>query len=149
MTNWMMAFVEVLRVFKRRRERLNTLAAQERAERAAERQHQLDLLDSLFSKIVTMATENQKGLLAVAEAQQAQAAVLTKWLEGFQNIPEPQEPTIAPSLQDDDDPMADITAALGDVDPSELPPEFRLAFAEHQKSRLGEVSNGDSEDSSY
>jgi hypothetical protein len=149
MTNWLRALFEVFRFLKRRRERLNAQTRQERAERAEERQHQLDLLESLFSKIVTMAQEQQKGLLEVAKAQQAQAAVLTKWLEGFQNTPEPEEPTIAPSLRDEDDPMEDLTAALGDVDPSELPPEFRLAFAEHQKSRLGEVSSGDSEDSSY
>lgn len=148
MTDWLRSVVEGLRFLKRREERLNALRAQERQDRAAERQHQLELVDKLGGMLIQTIKSQQEGILELARAQQSQASAFSGWVESFNKVPEPLEPTIAASLDESDD-FEDVFATLQGVDPETIPAEFRLAFAQHQLDRQRETSSGDREDSSY
>lgn len=127
----LMAILETFRFVKRYRLRQAQARELERQERAAEREHQFTMLETIFSKMVEMQKVNNEGLLALAGAQQAQADVLATWLKGFQiSDPSPQPPQ---TVREEDEWVAEqrrlMVAGDPDAFPVDLPPEFQLAFA--------------------
>jgi hypothetical protein len=134
------AFIAWVQWWFERKDRLHTY----------DRAHQLEMLSLVMDKWVEASKHSSEGLVELAKSTQAQAAVFSQMMANLQHIPEPVAPTIAPSLDESEDDFSQIVnETLRGIDPAELSPEWRLAYAEHQKDREREVSNGEREDSSF
>jgi hypothetical protein len=127
---YLQAFVELFRFVKRYRLRETERLNAERAERAAERLHQLEMVKTIFGSMVELSRENAAPIHKLAEAQSASAEVLSAWLKGFHIAdPSPAPPQVA----DDDEEgwrreqLAELAAAAA------LPPEFALALKLHDE----------------
>lgn len=120
MLSWLSAVLDILSG-KTYREHQAELAREVANERALERDHQLVMIQTIADKLIELQGESQKGILALASAQAANASVLSDWLKGFA-IP-PGAPT---KFESDETPY--IPATPGGLDDF-IPPELRLAFA--------------------
>lgn len=128
---YLTAFLEIFRFIKRWRERADASLQREADERAAERAHQRAMLETIFSKIVESNKAQAEPIYALAESQRAYASVMQTWLDGFKiSDPTPQRPSVANS--DEQAWVAEqlqlAKLGLADIDMSDLPPEFKLAF---------------------
>lgn len=140
--NYLTAFVELFRFLKRYRERKDAQRQFELEALREEREHQLKMLETIFSRMVDLSASNNAGILELAKAQQAQADVLATWLKGF-HISDPT-PTAPSVVRDEDEWTAEQRRKLlnGDPDafPVDLPPEFQLAFAIDHLDKLNQDS---------
>jgi hypothetical protein len=121
----LLKLLEPFRFIKRYRERQAERLVALATERAAERAHQLEMLDTLFSKMVELQRTNNAPLLEIAKAQQANSEIFGAWMKSF-SIPDS-----SPALPLG--PPADEWEFDGDVAElkrlaSELPPEYSLGF---------------------
>jgi len=126
---YLTAFIEFFRFIKHARERAEARYALEAEERAAERAHQRALLETIFSKQVEGQRVTADGLLAIADAQRAQAGVMQTWLDGFKIIdPTPTPPQVVRPEEEWVREQLRLEE-LGISDASlQLPPEFQLAY---------------------
>lgn len=136
---YLTALVKVFQFLRRRRLRKDMDAYQvfqdrmhqrqaEANEREAERSHQLQLVETIASKLVEFAKTNQEGILKLAEAQTAQAQVLSEWMKGFQTGSTSPVESI-PSANDVwENPYGLVEPDIHAVAAS-LPPEFKLAYS--------------------
>jgi hypothetical protein len=119
---YLQAFVELFRFVKRYRLRETERLNAERAERAAERLHQLEMVKTIFGSMVELSRENAAPIHKLAEAQSASAEVLSAWLKGFHIAdPSPAPPQVA---DDEQEWKSEQLKELAE----HLPPEFKLAF---------------------
>jgi hypothetical protein len=137
--SYLTVFFEFFRFIKHYRERTEARLALEAQERAAERAHQRALLETIFTKLVESQRTTTDGILALADAQRAQAGVMQTWLDGFRlNDPTPTPATV---VRPEDEWVKEQLRLdeLGLADASlNLPPEFRLAFElAHQEDPSG------------
>ena len=138
--SYLTAFFEFFRFIQRYRDRQEARFAREANEREAERQHQREMLNIIFSKMVEQQSTQSNALIAIAEAQAKQAGVMQSWFDGFKiQDPSPARPQVAIT----DDARAEMLQhlaelGLSDIDPESLPPEFSLAFHLQQAERESE-----------
>jgi hypothetical protein len=137
---YLTALVKVFQFLKRRRQRqmaeqfhayhAESVAREAAsAERAAERVHQLQLVEALASKLVEFAHANQEGILKLAEAQTAQTQVLSEWMKGFQTGSTTPVESM-PSAHDVwENPYGLTEPDIHAVHAANLPPEFHLAYS--------------------
>ena len=119
---YLTAFLEAFRFVRKFRLWLEAREDKRLAAAAAERAHQLAMLDTIFSKMVEFSRAQNEGMLEVAKAQLAQSNVMGEWLKGFHiSDPTPIPPQV---VRDEDLWRREQMAGLLD----ELPPEFKLAF---------------------
>lgn len=118
--------VEQLRFIKHSRERQAAVAA-------AERVHQLALVDRLAGMIESLSegqskqiTDVTSALVEIAKSNQAQAEGFTTWLKSFQVTSPPTSTTV----RDDDELVEESQRFYGELglDPADVPEEFRLAL---------------------
>lgn len=130
--NYLTVFFEIFRFIKRYRERQEARLQREADERAAERAHQRALLETIFSKMVESQKVQSESIMSLAESQRATANVMQTWLDGFKIAdPTPQRPSVANSDEEAWVKEQLQLAQLGlptDIDLSQLPPEFKLAY---------------------
>ena len=119
---YLTAFLEAFRFVRKFRLWLEAREDKRLAAAAAERAHQLAMLDTIFSKMVEFSRAQNEGMLEVAKAQLAQSNVMGEWLKGF-HISDPT--SIPPQVVRDED-LWRREQMAGLLD--ELPPEFKLAF---------------------
>ena len=121
------ALTYAFQFLERRRQRLEDVRVLEAEERAAERQHQLLVMQSMFSGLLDVVKANQEGLLEIAKAQTAQAQTITEWLKSFQ-VSTPPEPPMSVEQTDSWIEEQKARALAGDPEAfAGLPPEFQLA----------------------
>jgi hypothetical protein len=110
-----------------RRLRLMQFEARQREE---EREHQHRMLDTLFTKLTEGQRMQNEPLMALAQAQTAQASVMQQWLESFRIAdPTPQPPQVVRPEEEWMREQMRLAEVLGsDAVMPELPPEFQLAF---------------------
>lgn len=121
------AFFEIFQFLRRRRERLL-------AERAAEREHQLAMLDKALQMFETLtegqtrqAQEQAAALIEIAKANAAQAETFATWLKAFQAA----EPPTSSVVREEDEFAAEqqrMFEQLGIIPSSGIPEEFKLAL---------------------
>jgi hypothetical protein len=124
----LMAFLEPFRFIKRYRERVAAAAAAERA-------HQLAIVDRLAGMIESLSdsqsrqlTDVSTALVEIAKSNQAQAEGFSTWLKSFQIA------TSAPStsvIREEDEVRAEqarFLEELGIPADAEIPAELKLAF---------------------
>ena len=133
---YLTAFVQLFRFIQRYRDRAEARRVAEAAERAAERMHQLQMLDGLFTKLVEVSRANAEPILELARAQQAQADVMSAWLKGFAiSDPSPTPPQV---VNDEALWAQEQRAALAELaSAGELPQEFALALQLHEQEQQG------------
>lgn len=130
--SYLLSFIEFFRFIKHARERSEARYTREADERASERAHQRAMLETIFTKLVDSQKANAEPIMALAEAQRANASVLQQWLDGFKIIdPTPMRPSVAHTDQDDwvKEQLELAKLGLADIDIDSLPPEFKLAYA--------------------
>lgn len=149
--SYLQAFAELFRIIKRYRERQERRLEREAREREAERAHQRQLLETIFSKMVESQQVQSSSILALAESQRASASVMQTWLDGFRIAdPTPQKPQVASNAQSWVKEQLNLgELGLGDVDLRTLPPEFQLAFELAQQEKLGAGPDFDREGSDF
>lgn len=127
--SYLTVFVEFFRFVKRYRERQEALRIAQATERHAERVHQLQLVETLFSKLIEHSKAQNEPLMEIAKAQQNMAETFSGWMKSFA-IPEGQLQPLAPIAPQDEG--WEFDDVLEGLDPKELaknlPPEFSLAF---------------------
>lgn len=119
---------------KRRRERRE--AAEQRAieAAAAERAHQLAMLDRVTSMVESLvdsqakqAAEQSAALIEIAKANQAQATSFSDWMKSFQTVDAPTTSVV----REEDELAAEQSRLLQEfgLEPNEvIPEEFKLAL---------------------
>lgn len=133
---YLTAFASIFRFIRNYRERQNAREVRAMAQRHAERAHELEMQELLFTKLIELSKVNQEGILELARAQAASTEVMATWLKGFA-ISDPAP--AAPQVFSDEDAWAReqqqaMTALAAD---STLPPEFALALQLHQAGAAG------------
>ena len=120
------AIFEALNFVQRRRERI-------RAEREAERQHQLAMFDKVIVMFETLADgqsrtaeQQSAALIEIAKANAAQAETFATWLKSFHTVETPTSSVIT----DEDEFYAEQQRMFEDagIPTADLPPEFQLAL---------------------
>ena len=118
---YLITLLDSLRFIRRFRLWLDARQERRLQAEAAERAHQLAMLDTLFSKVVEFSRSQQEGQLEIAKALTANAGVMTEWLKGFHiSDPTPIAPQVVREEWESDDVMKQLAA--------QLPSEFKLAF---------------------
>jgi hypothetical protein len=130
---YLTAFVKALNFFAKRRsaklaaEMTAFIAAREaREERERDRQHQLQLVEVVATKLVEFAKTNQEGILQLAAAQTAQAEILSTWMKGFQSPSTTPVESMPAAVDEWENPYGLVEPTAPDV---QLPPEFKLAYS--------------------
>lgn len=124
------AFIEFFRFIKHARERTERRLALEAEERELERAHQRAMLETIFGRMLETQKVNSDSILALADAQKAQASVMQTWIDGFRVADTAPAP---PSSVDDKaawvkEQLGLVQLGLGDLATDELPIEFQLAY---------------------
>lgn len=149
--SYLQLFFEFFRFIKHARERTEARLIREADEREAERAHQRQLLETIFSKMVESQKSQSESILALAESQRASAAVMQTWLDGFRVAdPTPTPPQVASNAQawvKEQLGLADL--GLEDLESGELPPEFMLAFELAKREAQGSGPDFDREGSDF
>lgn len=114
--------IDAFRFIRRYRER-------KQAELAAERSHQLALIEQLAKSLEVItegsakqAEENTKAIVALAASSAAQAESFSTWIKSFHTVSSPESSVV----RDEDELRDEEERQLAD-----LPEEFRLAFSLH------------------
>lgn len=145
---------EFFRFIKHARERTERRLALEAQERADERAHQRAMLETIFTKLADSQKGSNESIIALADAQRAQAAVMQTWLDGFKiSDPSPAPPVV---VRDDEEWLREQLRlnelGLADLSIDSLPPEFQLAYELTRQSAAASASTPedfDREDSSF
>lgn len=124
MSFYLRAFFDLFRFIKRYRERQLAQQQREAAERAREREHQFQIIDSIATKLIDFAKTNQEGLIELAKASNAQAAVFQTWIDGFKPISSDPIPSSRVSEQDEYE--REEQALMSEL--SAIHPDFALAL---------------------
>jgi hypothetical protein len=93
--------IDAFRFIKRYRERQQAALDYASSERAKEREHQRVLIASVADRFLDVIRANQEGLLKIAEASNAQAAVFQTWIDGFK--PTSMEPVASHTVTEEDE----------------------------------------------
>lgn len=136
LSQFLSTFAEFFRFIKHYRER--QLAADHRLaeERAAERAHQLSLVESIVRGLETISESSAKqagelrvALVEIAKSSQAQSEGFSNWLKLFQTNSAPTSSVV----RDEDELLAERNRSLAqELGVESLPEEFQLA---HQLMR--------------
>ena len=121
---YLSAFIELFRFLRRRRERLA-------AEKAAEREHTLELVDRVLKSAEVQAELFAKTQIAQAEANTRQAEALGKWFEMFKVNNEAAQQTtssVRPEDEHDEWQQREIKRLVEAGYPVEGSPEEQLAY---------------------
>lgn len=142
-----MAF-ESLRFIKHYRERQTQRAFDAQVERAAERAHQIAMLDAVIRMVESLGdaqskqtAETSAALIEIAKANQAQAAGFTSWIQSFQTLTPPTSSVVTDEDEYDAEQQR-IADKLG-LDAADLPEEFRLALELRQREFVAAVRDSD------
>lgn len=145
MMTYLTAFFEIFRFIKRWRERQQADLARQAAERAAERDHQLAMLETIFSKMLANSQVQAEAMVKLAEGQMEYAKVIQTWLEGFRiNDPTPVAPI--PTDPEPSNPVMDQLLELqqlgviDEIDINSIPAELQQAYllAKQEREELFE-----------
>jgi hypothetical protein len=124
---YLTSLFRVFRFIQNYRTRQAELRAELRLEQREVRLHQIELLESIFDKVIEAQKVTNEGLLALAKAQSDQSQVMANWFKSFQAdptpsvMPKPAEDLWVPATE----------GGLTDFYPPNFPEEFKLAFALH------------------
>lgn len=91
---WLTQLVQFFRFIKNARDR-------RAAEKVAEREHLIELLDTLFSRLEQLERTRSDAMIAASQAQQAQAEALKVWFEMFKF--DSQDRSTAPTVRPADE----------------------------------------------
>lgn len=120
---FLLHILEPFRFLKHARERSALEAHLLRAERARERAHQQDMLESIFSRIESSQKATMEGFVEMAKGTQEQAKAFHTWLEMFQSSSAPESSTV----RDSDEWLAEQQRLKDQGFPVDMPVEFQLA----------------------
>ena len=146
MMAYLTAFFEIFRFIKRYRERRLADIQREADERAAERDHQFRMLETIFTKMMETQKVQSDSVYALAESNKAYAEVMKTWLDGFK-ITDPTPAKPIPSERIPSNPAMDELLEMQELgiidplDPESIPAELRQAYLLAQQERA-EASKG-------
>lgn len=124
----LVALVEPFRVFKHYRERQAQHDHMLHMERERERRHQLELMETIFTKMEETQRHTLEGFSEIAKGNIEMARAFSNWIELFKATSAPTSSVI----RDDDEWLAEQAKLKAEGFPIDMPAEFQLAAVLHR-----------------
>lgn len=103
-----------------------------RMERAREREHQLEMMEAVFTRIESSNATTMAALTEMAKGTQEQAKGFTQWLEMFRGS---MEAPTSSTVRDSDEWLEEQQRLKAQGFPVDLPVEFQLASILHSMEK--------------